>query len=148
MADTDTMRAPGMSGNTADADRGVTEKAGEMASQAKDYVANAADQAKEKASQYGRVASQKIDQGRISTASGLESAANSLRSSAQTGGDAITQFANNAADRLQTTASYMREHSVGQMYGDVEQVVRRNPGPSLIAAAAVGFLLGAALRRD
>jgi len=142
------MRAPGMSGNTADADRGVTEKAGEMASQAKDYVANAADQAKEKASQYGRVASQKIDQGRISTASGLESAANSLRSSAQTGGDAITQFANNAADRLQTTASYMREHSVGQMYGDVEQVVRRNPGPSLIAAAAVGFLLGAALRRD
>src|SRR5436305_14490909 len=148
MADTDTMRTPGMGGSMGDAGSGVADKAGEMTSQAKDYVANAADQAKTKASEYGRVASQKNDQGRISTASGLETAANSLRSSAQTGGQAISQFANTAADKLQTTASYMREHSVGQMYGDVEHVVRRNPGPSLIAAAAVGFLLGAALRRD
>jgi len=144
MADTDTMSTPGMGGTGSDA--GVKEKASEMASQAKDYVANAADQAKAKASEYSRTASQKIDQGRMSTASGLESAANSLRNSAQTGGQAISQFANTAADKLQNTASYMRDHNVSQMYGDIEHVVRRNPGPSLIAAAAVGFLLGAALR--
>jgi ElaB/YqjD/DUF883 family membrane-anchored ribosome-binding protein len=144
------MRAPGTMGNQdiGDAARNVTDKVSEAASQAKDYVANAAGQAKEKASEYGRMASQKIDQGRISTASGLESAASSMRSAAQSGGQAITQFANTAADRLQSSAVYVREHSVGEMFGDVEEVVRRNPGPSLIAAAAVGFLLGAALRRD
>jgi ElaB/YqjD/DUF883 family membrane-anchored ribosome-binding protein len=131
-----------------DAARNVTDKVSDAASQAKDYVANAAGQAKEKMSEYGRVASEKIDQGRMSTASGLESAASSMRTAAQSSGQAISEFGNTAAERLQSTAMYVREHSVGQMFGDVEEVVRRNPGPSLIAAAAVGFLLGAALRRD
>ena len=131
MADTNTMSTN--QGTTA----GLTDKMSEAASQAK-----------EKAAEFGRKAADTIDQGRVSTASGLESAASSLRSGAQSGGQAITDFANTAADKLQNTASYVREHGMNEMMGDMQQMVKRNPGPSLIAAAAFGFLLGAALRRD
>jgi hypothetical protein len=34
------------------------------------------------------------------------------------------------------------------MLSDLMEVIRRNPGPSLIGAAALGFLLGRALSRD
>jgi len=34
------------------------------------------------------------------------------------------------------------------MMGDLMEVIRRNPGPSLLGAAALGFILGRALSRD
>ncbi len=144
MADTDTMRTSDMGTQG----KGVTDKVTETAQQLRDRAADMASQAKDKASEYGRMASEKVDQGRVNAASGLENAADTLRTRAQSGGQAITEFANTAADKLQSTATYMREHDARQMMGDLNEVVRRNPGPSLIAAAAFGFLLGAALRRD
>jgi hypothetical protein len=41
---------------------------------------------------------------------------------------------------------YIRDHDVQAMIGDVENVVRRYPGRSLLIAAGVGFLLGRALK--
>jgi len=90
--------------------------------------------------------SKKIDQGRTSAADTLHSTADSLRSNAQAGSEKISNIATAAADRLETTSSYLREHDVRGMVGDLESVVKRNPGPSLIAAAAFGFLIGAAMR--
>jgi len=34
------------------------------------------------------------------------------------------------------------------MMSDVAELVKRNPGPSLLAAAAIGFLVGRAFRSD
>jgi hypothetical protein len=34
------------------------------------------------------------------------------------------------------------------MLADVEQIVKKNPGPSLLAAVVVGFLVGRAFAHD
>ncbi len=118
----------------------------DMANQAKDRVSDMASQAKEKANEFGRTAVQKLDQGRSSAADALHSTADTLRNKAQAGSSSITSAASAAAERLESTSHYLREHDVRGMMGDLETAVRRNPGPALIAAAAFGFLLGSALR--
>jgi len=107
-----------------------------------------ADQAKTKASELRRTAIDKADQGRQRAASALQSTADTLRNRVHAGGDRVSQVANQAASRLESTAEYMREHDVRDMMDDFGGMVRRNPGVSLIAAAAVGFLLGSSMRRD
>ncbi len=109
-----------------------------------DKISDAASEAKQKVSDLGRSAADKIDQNRGSAASGLESAANTLREKAGSlpGGENVTNLANNAAEKLTTTADYVRTHDVNGMMADLERLVKNNPGPSLVAAAAVGFLLG------
>jgi len=124
----------------------MTDRVSNMASEAKDRMSDVASQAKEKASEFSRSAVQKMDEKRMTAAEALHNTAESLRGGAQTGGTRMSSIANTAAEKLENTASYMREHDVRGMVGDLEGVVRRNPGPSLIAAAAVGFLLGAAIR--
>jgi ElaB/YqjD/DUF883 family membrane-anchored ribosome-binding protein len=131
-----------------EAAREMGDRVADAASQAKETVSEYASQAKEKAAELARTAAQKVDEGRVSAANAMESTASTLRTSGQTSGQKITSMANTAADTLQSTAEYMRQHDVRGMMGDLEQMVRRNPGPSLIAAAAVGFLLATAVRRD
>ena len=64
------------------------------------------------------------------------------------GGQTVKEFAHAAADRLSTTADYMRTHDAKRMMADVETVVKSNPGPALLVAAALGFVLSRALARD
>ena len=56
----------------------------------------------------------------------------------------VTSLAHATADKLTSTASYVRDHDVNQMMADVETLVKNNPGPSLLAAAVIGFLVGRA----
>ena len=49
-------------------------------------------------------------------------------------------------DSLQSAASYVREHDVDTMRGDVETGVRESPLKSLAIAAVAGFVLGRILR--
>ncbi|MGH9630904.1 MAG: hypothetical protein ACRD7E_21545 [Bryobacteraceae bacterium] len=111
-------------------------------------LSNAAQESRVKASELGRNAADKIDRNRESAAGALHNTASTLRNRGQSSGESITRIATRAADRLDTTATYMQDHSFRDMMDDVGQVVRRHPGPSIAAAAAVGFLLGAAMRRD
>ena len=60
----------------------------------------------------------------------------------------MNEFASAAAERLSTTADYMRTHDAKRMVADVETVVKNNPGPALLAAAVFGFVVGRALTRD
>jgi ElaB/YqjD/DUF883 family membrane-anchored ribosome-binding protein len=114
----------------------------------KDRVSGATSQAKEKASEFGRTAVQKMDQGRQSAAGALQNTASSLRHRVEAGGSKLSNAANATANKLESTANYMRDHDMRAMMGDVEGAIRRNPGPALLCAAAFGFLLGTALRRD
>lgn len=129
------------SGSTSAQDWEQGRSAGERASEV-------ADQAKQKASEFGRTAVDKLDKGRQQAASALESTASNLRNRVQSSGDRVSTMANTAADKLQSTASYMRDHDVRGMMGDMGQAVRRNPGASMLVAACFGFLLGSAIRRD
>ena len=116
-------------------EKGVTEKVSEVASQVKDKV-----------SDFGQRAVDKIDENRESAAGGLESAARALHEKADSlpGGETVGSLAHSTADKLSSTAEYVREHDVTSMMADVEQLVRKNPGPSLLVAAVIGFLVGRA----
>lgn len=113
--------------------RGVTEKVTEAASQMRDKV-----------SDLGRTAVNKIDENREGAASGLESAATTLHQKT----DSVANMAHSTAEKLSSTADYLRRNDVKSMTADVEQLVKNNPGPSLVAAAVVGFLLGRAFNNN
>ena len=89
-----------------------------------------------------------MDQARAAAAGGLDSAANALHRGAEAGESRVRGAANKAAGALATSADYVREHDVGDMVDDLMVVVRNNPGPALLGAAALGFLLGRAFSRD
>jgi ElaB/YqjD/DUF883 family membrane-anchored ribosome-binding protein len=104
---------------------------------------------KDKASDLGQKAAETIDENRDAAAYGLQRAATSLHENADSipGGEKISSLAHAAADKLSSTADYVREHDVKRMMADVETLVKQNPGPSLVAAAVVGFLVGRAFTR-
>ena len=95
----------------------------------------------------GRAAAEKVDEKRDAAASGLQKAASTLHEKADSlpGGEKVNSIAHAAAERMSSTADYVREHDVDGMMGDVERLVRNNPGRSLLAAAVIGFLLGRTL---
>jgi len=105
---------------------------------------------KESMSDMARTASQTVDDGRKTAAKRLGSAASAVRDRADQlpGGPKVQQFAHAAADGLNTTADYVRSHDAKHMLSDVKRVVKNNPGPSLVIAAAFGFMLGRALTRE
>ena len=94
------------------------------------------------AQDYGRKAADTIDDARIPTANTLHRAAHALEEKAHN-----WERGQQAARGLHQAAHYVRDHDVDAMRSDVERTVRANPGYSLAAAAAIGFLFGRALWR-
>ena len=123
---------------------------GDRSSSMTDDLSNRASEAKQKMSDMARNAADAIDEGRSRAAEGLDSAVETLKDRARNlpGGERVTEFAHAAADRLGKAADYVRDNDVRRMMSDVESVVSKNPGPSLLIAAAFGFLVGRALTRD
>ena len=115
-----------------------------------EQVMGQAASAREAVSDMARTAADTIESGRSAAADRLKDAASTVRerSSELPGGERVRDFANAAADRLSTTADYMRTHDLNRMASDVEAVVKNNPGPALLIATAFGFLLGRAMSRD
>ena len=111
-----------------------------MPSTVGEKLADAATQVKDKVSELGRTAASKIDDNRIAAAGGLDKAASALHEKA----DNVSGLAHAAAEKITSTADYVREHDVKGMMTDVGALVKNNPGPSLLAAAAIGFLAGRA----
>lgn len=121
------------------------DQAAEMARKTKESLSDAAKTMKDKTQEFGRDAMNKIEENRVSAAGALHNAASSMHQKADklpNGPD----IAHSAADRVEAVASYLQGHDTKQMMADVETVVRRNPGPSLLVAGALGFLIGRAFR--
>lgn len=106
--------------------------------------------ARDTAEQAAKTARERASNAKAAAADGLDNAASFARDKADTlpGGPRVRQFAHNAADTLGQTAGYVRDRDFQGMMTDAEDVVRRNPGPALLVAAAVGFMLGRSLARD
>jgi ElaB/YqjD/DUF883 family membrane-anchored ribosome-binding protein len=120
----------------------------EGAKNLKETITDTANQATEKSKELGRTAMSKIEESRTSVASSLHSAATTLHQKADSGVQAAGHVAHSAADKLEAVAGYMRDNDTKQMMADVEEVVKKNPGRSLLVAVAVGFLAGRALRHN
>ena len=102
----------------------------------------------EQAAKFGQKAVEAIDAKRNTAASGLASAAAGLHAKADElpGGQTVSGFAHQTADKLNATADYVREHAVSDMAGDVQSFVKAHPMQAIIGAAVVGFLAGRAAR--
>lgn len=99
---------------------------------------------KRTAADLGRKAAHKAEQARSGTASGMDSAASTLHE----GTERLSNVGHSTAEALESGADYVREHDLNSMVSDLMKVVRNNPGPALLSAAALGFLVGKALARD
>jgi ElaB/YqjD/DUF883 family membrane-anchored ribosome-binding protein len=98
---------------------------------------------KSAASDLGQAAADEIDRRRRAAAAGIKSAAKSLHEKADDlpGGARVADVAHGAANKLNATGNYIRRRNLTAMSRDVRSVVRDNPVPALIGAAALGFLL-------
>jgi ElaB/YqjD/DUF883 family membrane-anchored ribosome-binding protein len=94
----------------------------------------------------GHSAAQKIDENREAAAGKLYQAASALHQKADTlpGGEKVASMAHATADKLHATAEYVKAKNVNAMMTDMERVVKNNPGPALLSAAVIGFLVGRA----
>ena len=115
----------------------MQEKAGQAASQAREKVGAMADSATEAVDDHREQASEVMD-----------NAANQIRERGESlpGGERTTEIASMAADKVEATSDYVREHDVKDMMSDLETLVRNHPTQSLVVAAAAGFLVGRMLR--
>ena len=111
-----------------------------------DKVSDAATEMKDKVADLGRTAADKINENRGATASGLEKAASTIHENAASlpGGERVAELAHSTADKLTTTAEYVRDHDVNSIMTDVERLVKNSPGPALLIAGVIGFLVGRA----
>jgi len=102
------------------------------------------------ASGLGNAAADKVDETRSAAAGGLDSAASALHQNAERlpGGDSVKSAAHTAADALSSTADYVRENDLKGMLADVQKIVKNNPGPALLTAAVLGFLVARTFSRD
>lgn len=99
--------------------------------------------AAESGSDLGRNARARAEKVRASAASGLDSAAGAMHA----GGDRVASAAHRTGDALASGAKYLRANDPGEMVDDFMGLLRNNPGPALLCAAAMGFLLGRAVYR-
>ena len=84
-----------------------------------------------------------------SIASGIDSAANAVRERVETlpGGAKVASAAEAASEIMEGAADYVRDQDLEGMISDARQLVKRHPGAVLLAAAALGFVIGRSLTR-
>jgi hypothetical protein len=98
-----------------------------------------------------RIAEQVDDVGR-EAASGLHTAASTIRRGGRQGSKAIKELAENTADTLDGVGSFVEKHNLKHAVGEFRGTVRRYLGrrytaQSLILGCGVGLLAGFAIRR-
>jgi ElaB/YqjD/DUF883 family membrane-anchored ribosome-binding protein len=86
-----------------------------------------------------------IERQRQSSARLLDNFAAKLGAVASRGGRTAGGAVRYAADNVQRAAHYVQGDSLKETAREIERFIRRRPAPSLIVAAAAGFLLGRAL---
>ena len=62
-------------------------------------------------------------------------------------GEAGEELYERASHRLGEAADYVRSRDVKSMASELQAWVRKNPGPSLLVAAVIGFAAGRAISR-
>ena len=115
----------------------------------KEQASGLAAEAQERATEFGRNTEARINEQRKAAAHALDTAAGTLHEAAATlpVGERVTGIGHSAADKMESAADYLGEHDARDMMTDLGRFMKRHPGRSLIAAAAVGFLVGRTFRR-
>jgi hypothetical protein len=94
-------------------------------------------------------ATSKLDSVREPIADKLTGAADMLREQAERlPGEKVAGAVRSAADKLESSATYLVSHDAGEILQELVGVVKRHPAASLLIAAGLGFLFGRALRSN
>jgi hypothetical protein len=109
----------------------VSEQANKMASSAMHSAENA-----------GQYVGHRAEDARHAVGSSIKSVAESIKSAAPEG--MMHDAACSLATSLESTGKYIDEHGINAMTEDLTNVIKRNPLPSVLIAAGVGFLLAKA----
>lgn len=92
------------------------------------------------------VAAKGQDIGMDKAGEGLESVAHRMRDRAS--GEGVKSAATTkAADGIEKTAEYLKEHDASEFWGDVAALVRSHPLKALFAALIAGYFIGKAMRK-
>ena len=104
----------------------------------------------DKTRQLGQQAISSADQARVPAARALQFVAASMHEAAprMPGGDKVVKVVHRAAHSVNSTARYVRNHSVNAIGSDMLQKLRRNPEGAMLTALAVGFILGMAFSNE
>jgi len=126
----------------------ATQAGSQVVNEVKDRVSDMTTKAKEKAGQVAENVSDTLGQQRENAADTLGRAASTLHDKADSvpGGPKVVSLTHNLADGMESTASYLRDHDLSAMGKDLMDVCRRYPTQSLVAALALGFLVGRSRR--
>jgi vacuolar-type H+-ATPase subunit H len=81
-----------------------------------------------------------VDQAAARTARGLHSAARRLRGTRSEGGT-LASAVESVAGTIDHVGSYLEEDAFGRLRTDLEGMIRRNPVRTVLACAAVGYLV-------
>jgi hypothetical protein len=108
------------------------------------------DEFKHQAGEFADRAVDRMDATRQPIADKLHGAAGAIRDQAQglATGEGLAGVAKSAADKIDTSATYLESHDTKQMIQDLVGIVKRHPAQSLLLAGAVGFLVARALRSE
>jgi hypothetical protein len=114
----------------------LKEDVGEMAGTAMDQGRHLLDSAREQATGY-------VDQRKNDVAESVVNLANTLRDSGSAFEDRqqIRTLVESAAGGLEQLAEGIRSRNLGDVLGDVEDLVRRRPMTAAVATMAAGFLI-------
>jgi hypothetical protein len=94
-----------------------------------------------KAGVQDRVASG-ADAGIDKTAEGLESAAEKIRSRTEGEEGMKSAVQEKAADAMEKTAGYLKEHDSKELMHDLEEFVKAHPLQAAVGALAAGYVIG------
>jgi len=103
--------------------------------------------AKDKLSDLAQSATEKFERGRAGTAETLESAAAAVRTKGGEAGAAITDLSSKAATNLDTSARYVRNANLSQLWSDMGALARQHPGAIAVGAIVAGFCMGRMITR-
>ena len=106
-----------------------------------DQVTDAAFAVKDKVNDFSRSATEKLEATRVAAAESLDSTASALHNS----GEKVADMAHGTADKLNSGAKYLRKNDVPGIFSDLQGMVRKNPGVSLLVAGFLGFAVARAL---
>lgn len=129
--------------NPYDEGMGSSERVGERIDDLRERAANLGSKIKDKASQLGTTVGSTVDRQRENAARGLDRAAAGLHE----GVGSAAKVGHGLADGMESSASYLRSHSFGDMGDDVVTLCRKHPVQALVSAAVLGFVMGRLIRR-
>ena len=115
----------------------------------KERLSDFADRVRETAGRAGDRVTDTLEHQKQNAADGLKRAATAIHHSANSlPGKKVVNFTHGIADKVGTAAGYLRKSDMKKMRKDTMNLCRRYPGQTIVAALAVGFLIGRIRRRS